>query len=241
MNHNLSSSVTCKNCGNVFTGNYCSNCGEKVYHDHDKSITHFFEDALHFITHLDGTLITTIKTIFTKPGQLSLDYCSGKRKKYFKPLSFFLLLVVLYLLFPLFEGLNMRLQYYPNSFGKFALNWIETKAASKRITEDELAELFAHKSGKWSKLLLLIIIPLSAFTLWLLHIRKRKYFFDHLVLSTEINSFFSDNDVFYLGNIHSYYQSFDTSGMAYKRRIAGKGRLSFCWLVYLFCFPSFLS
>ncbi len=190
MHSSASSTLTCKNCDTVFTGNYCSNCGEKVYHDHDKSIPHFFEDALHFITHLDGSFFTTLKTIFTQPGQLSLDYCSGRRKKYFKPLSFFLLLVVLYLLFPLLSGLNMRMEYYPGNFGAFAAHWIEAKMASKHLTEEQLSEVFAHKSEKWSKVMLLVIIPFSAAAQWLLYIRKRNYFFDHLVLSTEINSFF---------------------------------------------------
>ena len=59
-----------------------------------------------------GTFFNTLKKIFTKPGQLSVDYCNGKRKTYFKPLSLFLLLVVVYLLFPVFEGLNMKLYYH---------------------------------------------------------------------------------------------------------------------------------
>lgn len=99
----------CKNCGHVFTGNYCNQCGEKVYTEHDKSLVHLLEEGFHFVTHFEGTLLTTIKTIFTKPGQLTLDYCNGVRKKYFRPLSFFLLLVVFYLVFPLLSGLNMTL------------------------------------------------------------------------------------------------------------------------------------
>ena len=121
---------TCKNCGNQFTGKYCNVCGEKVYTDHDKSIAHFLEDALHFITHLEGTLITTLKTILTKPGRLSYDYCHGIRKKYFKPLSFFMLLVILYLLFPFFTGLNMPFRFYLNRGAK------ATQLVSHRIGID---------------------------------------------------------------------------------------------------------
>src|SRR4029078_451394 len=101
--------ITCKNCGNHFNGNYCNNCGEKVYTEHDRTAFHFLEEGFHFLTHFEGTFFTTIKTIFAKPGQVSVDYANGIRKKYFKLLSLFLLLVVLYLLFPVFEGLNMKL------------------------------------------------------------------------------------------------------------------------------------
>ena len=102
----------CKNCNHAFTGKYCNHCGEKVYSEKDRSVLHFFEEGLHFITHFEGTFFNTLKKIFTRPGQLSVDYCNGKRKTYFKPLSLFLLLVVLYLLFPFFEGLNMKLYYH---------------------------------------------------------------------------------------------------------------------------------
>ena len=50
----LGSEHKCKNCGNFFYGNYCNICGEKVYTEHDKSILHFFEDAVHFLTHFEG-------------------------------------------------------------------------------------------------------------------------------------------------------------------------------------------
>ncbi|MEO7534088.1 MAG: DUF3667 domain-containing protein [Ferruginibacter sp.] len=102
----------CKNCGNQFSGKYCNQCGEKVYTEHDKSIIHFFEEALHFISHFEGTFFVTLRTILTKPGKLSLDYCNGLRKKYFKPLPFFMLLVILYLIFPFFTGLNMPFKFY---------------------------------------------------------------------------------------------------------------------------------
>src|ERR671913_130444 len=44
--------LSCKHCGNYFSGKYCNKCGEKVYTDHEKSIPHFFEEAFHFLTHL---------------------------------------------------------------------------------------------------------------------------------------------------------------------------------------------
>jgi hypothetical protein len=185
--------ITCKNCGHGFTGNYCNNCGEKVLHAHDKTVGHFFEDAVHFITHFDGKFFTTLKTMFKTPGKLSLDYSQGIRQPYFKPVSFFLLLVVLYLLFPMFQGLNMPLQAHTRqaAYGHFAAGKIDHYLQSHPgATIDTLAEQFAKKSEKASKLLLFIIIPLTALPLWLMTFRRKPYFYDHLVLATEINSLF---------------------------------------------------
>ncbi len=191
MNHNKTA-TTCKNCGNHFAGKFCNNCGEKVYSDHDKTIFHFIEEGIHFMTHFEGTLLTTLKTIFTKPGQLSLDYCNGIRKKYFKPIPLFLLLVVLYLLFPAMEGLNMRLKYYPSQpyYGSYAETKILHKLAETGYTKEQLSEKFHEKGEKVSKFMLLTLIPLTALFLYAFTFRKRKYFFDQMVLATEINSFY---------------------------------------------------
>ena len=183
--------VTCKNCGQVFAGKYCNNCGEKVLHAHDKSIGHFFEDVVHFITHFDGKFFVTLKTMFRSPGKLSFDYVDGRRQPYFKPVSFFLLLVVLYLLFPFFQGLNMPLGGHlgQRTYRHYAQEKVNHYLqAHPGATMQQLSEKFAQKSEKTSKLLLFIIIPLTALPLWLHTFRKRPYYYDHLVLATELNA-----------------------------------------------------
>jgi hypothetical protein len=182
---------TCKTCGNQFEGKYCNLCGERLYNEKDKTLYHFFEDAIHFLTHLDGTLLNTLKAMFTRPGLLSVDYCNGIRRKYFKPLSLFLILVVIYLLFPLFQGLDMSL--FNNThiwYGQFATQKATAIMHEKSLSFGQLSNLYHEKSEKVSKFLLIILIPVMALFFWLFFHKKKKYLFDHLVFSTEINSFF---------------------------------------------------
>lgn len=188
----MQTTVTCKNCGNHFAGKYCNNCGEKVYTEKDRSVKHILSEGLHFVTHFDGTLLTTIKTFFTRPGQLSVDYCEGKRKKYFKPISFFLLLVILYLLFPVFEGLNMKLYFHQTHsiYGKFAAQKIATVMEQKHISFIQLSDAFHHAGEKISKFLLFIIIPILALFSWRISYKKRKLYFDNFIFTTEASSFF---------------------------------------------------
>jgi Protein of unknown function (DUF3667) len=182
---------TCKNCQNQFTGKFCNACGQKVYTDSDKSLKHIFTELFHFLTHFEGTFFTTLKTIFTKPGQLSLDYCNGIRKKYFKPISFYLLIVVVYLIFPVAHGLNpkfneIKQDSYVNR--SMVLN-IESIKKTRGYNDEVLSVKYNEKADKISKLLLFIFIPFGAFLLYLLSFRK-KFAFDYFILSTEINSFF---------------------------------------------------
>lgn len=128
----------------------------------------------------------------TKPGKLSLDYCNGIRKKYFKPLSLFLLLVIIYLLFPFFEGLNMELKYYPKQdfYGAYAYKKVESKLQATGWSMDVLSEKFHIKAEKTSKFLLIIIVPLAALVFYAMTFYKRRYLFDQMVFSAEINSFY---------------------------------------------------
>jgi Protein of unknown function (DUF3667) len=186
------SPTICKNCQNTFTGKYCNHCGEKLYTEHDRTFIHMVEEAMHFITHLDGTLIHTIKAIFTRPGQLSVDYCAGKRKTYFKPLSFFLLLVVLYLLFPYFQGLNMKLYFHVRHYvyGNFAMQKTLALMKAKHFSDAQMGAAYDAKSEKVSKFLLLVLLPLTALFTWMLSYKRRPLFFDQMVFSAEINSFY---------------------------------------------------
>jgi hypothetical protein len=181
----------CKNCITQFTGKFCNACGQKVYTDSDKSIHHVFTELFHFLTHFEGTFFTTLKTIFTKPGQLSLDYGNGIRKKYFKPISFYLLIVVIYLIFPMARGLNQKFNIVKqeNFANQSILLKIESIKKTRGYNDDVLSLKYNEKSDKISKLLLFIFIPFGALTLYLLSFKK-KFAFDYFIFSTEINIFF---------------------------------------------------
>lgn len=183
---------TCSNCSHVFTDKYCNHCGQKRYTEKDKTLKHFFEEAVHFFTHFDGSFFTTLKTVLLKPGKLSEDYCMGRRKPYYKPISFFLLMIVLYLLFPTFTGLNMRMGDYKGTIltGKIIESQIQHKLKDSGISEETLAEKFHKLSVKTSKVLLLLMIPLTMLFIFPLYFYKKKLLFDYLILSTEINIFF---------------------------------------------------
>ena len=191
MNASGDTSITCKNCGHIFEGRYCNNCGEKVYTRHDKTIIHLVEEGTHFITHFDGTFFNTLKAL-TIPGKLSTDYCSGIRKRYFKPISFFLLIVILYLLFPLMEGLNQKLIHHLDNpfYGSFATKKVTYVLRHTGLLWTQVSEIFHEKAEKVSKLLLLILLPVSALILQLLTFKKRRLFFDQVIFATEFNIVF---------------------------------------------------
>lgn len=185
-------STHCTNCKSVLYGKFCSHCGQKVYTDRDKSWRHLWHEAIHFITHFEGKIGKTITTIYRKPGQLTLDYTNGIRQPYYKPVSLYLFIVVLYLLFPMASGMNMEMKYYKGIpfFGNYVAQQIEHYMWIKGVTEDQLTSTFAVASKNTSKFLLLLLIPLSVPLLRILYFKRKPYLFDVFILATEINIFF---------------------------------------------------
>ena len=161
--HMESTLTVCKNCGREFSGNFCNQCGEKAYREQDKKLSHVVEEIFHFTTHLDSKFLTTLRLIFTKPGFVSKEYCEGKRKKYFKPVSLFLIGVVIYLLFPLLQGMNISFSNHIQNNGFLGVNytkeWALKKMEKKRTTEGALAQAFDRTSPKVAKLMMLVLLP----------------------------------------------------------------------------------
>lgn len=182
----------CKNCGYRFIGRFCNACGEKIYTEKDKSVSKLLKEGFHFITHVEGTFLNTLKTLLSKPGKFSQDYCNGIRKKYFKPIGFFLMLVILYLLFPMYQGLNVNIFYHTHHkfYGQYAMNKSIALMNEGDIGDERFAELFGYASEKASKFLLFILIPVMGLFSWLMSFKKRKYYFDNFIFSTEAISFF---------------------------------------------------
>ena len=86
----------CRNCGTPVINNYCENCGQRtsVYKVSFKETIHDFIDAAFS---LNAPLFITLKLLLVNPGLLLREYLEGKRKKYYKPVAFFILTTVAYL------------------------------------------------------------------------------------------------------------------------------------------------
>lgn len=94
----MSSDITyCKNCESQVQGSYCSLCGQKTSIS-KVTFKETFQDLFDAIFSIEAPLIITLKTLVLNPGKLFTEYLAGKRKKYYKPVTFFILMTVIYLI-----------------------------------------------------------------------------------------------------------------------------------------------
>ncbi len=89
-------SNTCKNCGTRSELHYCPACGQRIS-VYKVTFKETFEDLADALFSVNAPLLTTLKELVIKPGVLLRNFLNGQRRRYYKPVSFFLLTTVIYL------------------------------------------------------------------------------------------------------------------------------------------------
>lgn len=88
---------SCLNCGTKLQGEFCVQCGQPASTgriNFKETIDSFLSIAFAF----KGPLRTTIRLLVTNPGKLFREYIGGKRKTYYKPVAFFILVTAVYII-----------------------------------------------------------------------------------------------------------------------------------------------
>lgn len=88
---------TCRNCGHMFTGNFCPRCGQTrgVYRFR---LRHAPGNILRSLFRVDGKFGHTLIALLYRPGHLMRGFMQGRRAAYSMPLQTLFLLVAFYLL-----------------------------------------------------------------------------------------------------------------------------------------------
>lgn len=103
--HKSTLAHTCKNCNAPIDGNYCTVCGQKSTVS-KITIKETFKEIINMFFSVNAPLMITLKYAFINPGKLFREFIEGKRKKYYKPVPFFILMTVLYVLMSSLLGSN---------------------------------------------------------------------------------------------------------------------------------------
>ncbi|RYG06578.1 MAG: DUF3667 domain-containing protein [Chitinophagaceae bacterium] len=98
-NPHCMSSPSCLNCNTTLdqSSRFCPVCGQKT-DTHRLSFKHIIHDFFHAFTHADKSIFGLLRDLAIKPGIVAKEYIAGKRKKYFNPFTFFLILAGLFVL-----------------------------------------------------------------------------------------------------------------------------------------------
>jgi len=84
--------TTCKNCGHQFDLKFCPNCGQKASVKR-LEMKNLLQELPHAVWHLDRGFMYNLLELFKRPGYAIKDYLDGKRKPFYHPLSFMLIIL----------------------------------------------------------------------------------------------------------------------------------------------------
>ena len=156
---------TCLNCGTFISEKFCPNCGQKKEVE-KLTFRSLIEEVFHFFSHIEKGFLNTSFKLLIRPDIVIGEYLEGKRKKYFKPLSLFLIWAAIHFL--VFEFVRDWM-HYEN------LRTVDLifKGGGEQTT-------FIVKHNNFIEILL---FPLIAFLLWLIVSRPKLNYIENLIIS----------------------------------------------------------
>jgi Protein of unknown function (DUF3667) len=181
---------TCKSCGNVFTGIYCNECGEKIIQPAERSFKTFINGVLIAVTFADSKLIKTLWLIIKKPGFVSREFASGRTVKYLKPSSVFFVLNLFYFFFPVIQLFNASLNTQLRSpHGEFIKGLLALKIVKMNMNLDSFTLIYNNKTVSLAKLMVMVFVVLASLPLNFLYAKRNRFFSDHVGYAIELACF----------------------------------------------------
>ena len=167
-------SLYCQNCNAALIADsvYCNQCGQAA-HVHRLSLSHLFHEAVHYFTHADKGIFHTTRALALQPGITAKEYIEGKRKKYFPPLNFLLIVAGLYVFSVTFFHLHSRSDR--NISQQEQLNKIRDPKIKARVVNVQ------NTLNKYSNLIFMLATPLISFIIFLFYWKGPYNFTEHLV------------------------------------------------------------
>ncbi|HCW06216.1 MAG TPA: hypothetical protein DGG95_02500, partial [Cytophagales bacterium] len=186
---------TCKSCGNKFKGNFCNECGEKILHASDRSFKKFSETIFRAITFADSKFLKTLWLVLMKPGFISKEFVEGKRVNYLNPLSLFLVLNLVYFLFPVIQLFNASLNTQLRSSAvhmhlkNLYSHIVATKITSMGVDLSSFTLIYNLKTVGLAKLMVMVFVVISSLPLNLFYYKRNRFFTDHIDYMVEFACF----------------------------------------------------
>ena len=205
----IAGTTRCVSCDAPLTGPYCSRCGERTLEPEALTLRHFLVHTVaHELLHVDGTLWRTLRLLFTRPGQLSLEYSAGRRRPYVNPFRLLLIAIVAYVLISS-SGLIMTWNFGPVTMSiapavvrrslsventieqvdPYGLLRRQVAAKREQLASEAARERFHDRLEAFAEPVSFTNVVLLAATLHLVFRRKRRRFLEHAAFSMHAVSF----------------------------------------------------
>jgi endogenous inhibitor of DNA gyrase (YacG/DUF329 family) len=184
----------CPRCGRPIEARFCPECGERPFTKGQLSLVRWLAETGAALIDLEGPVAKSFVWLLTRPGELASLYVRGVRHGVVRPMQLFLLANLIYFVLQPFTGsgtFTTRLASHRRHqvYSRLVEPLVQRRLARGDMTAEHYASTFDALSDQLARALVIVLIPLLACGLWLLHVRRRRYAVEHLVLATSFTSF----------------------------------------------------
>lgn len=172
--------MNCKNCGNSIGEKFCSYCGQRtsVSAINFRALRDEFQNN---IFQINRGFLFTIKELTLRPGHAIRDFIDGKRKPYYKPISFLLISVTLYIFISYLLNIDSFLAEFLNNF-KDGWDNVESQKDQLKLTDGGIIDWLKTNQTY----LVFVFAPIFSFASYIAFLKASYNYYEHLVLQLYI-------------------------------------------------------
>jgi len=190
MTNNHKDNNTCPSCGFAIELDYCSKCGEQKLNGSLRSLKNIVFDFAEDLTSLNGKFWKSVLLLSFKPGHYDYNYHIGKRVNYTKPVTLFLLINILFILFSPFTD------FFVNLYDQLNLQpysaWIAEGFNNRLLQLDMSYEEFSLRYDQLvivlSRTLIILQVPIFMLFVSVFFYKKDYYLSDHFIFALNAHS-----------------------------------------------------
>jgi len=162
---------TCPSCTTSRRTKFCPGCGEERLRPNDLSLRHLTGQFAKGLSSVDGKLMRSWRSLLWKPGQLTVAYLSGERRRFVTPLTLFFLGNAVFVAVQSLTGMNilsstLDSHLHSQDWSDFAQSLVRARLANRHLTLEAFAPVFDRSAVFNAKALIilmaLVFAPLPA-------------------------------------------------------------------------------
>lgn len=175
----------CLNCGAPATGEFCHECGQRTRDNTDRSLHRLTGEFFSNIFFLDNRFFVSLWYLIRYPSRMTVEFLDGRRKKFISPVTLFLFFNLIYFfLQPLTDySLTLYDQTSSQPYSSWVKGWVDTRLQNQGLDFQDYSLIYQNASDNISKSIMIINIPMIAFFVYLITLKKRRFYFDSLIFS----------------------------------------------------------
>ena len=185
---------TCPACRATVTTPYCPGCGEEPLMPHDLTLRGLVAKVVHALTSIDARAARSAARLLGRPGELTVAWTRGVRRRYVAPFQLFLIANVLFFALQWMTGENvfsstLDSHLHRQDWSELARSLLDRRLEATHTSLEQYRAVFDRSVVLNAKSLILLMTMAFALLLPLAFMRESRPVMTHAVFALHLYTF----------------------------------------------------